>query len=89
MKYVLFYDSADDVTTTAPRHFADHRARWREFAERGELLMIGTFADVQADGAMAVFTSREAAEQFAAGDPFVTHGVVRAWRVKQWNEALT
>ncbi|NVI88693.1 YciI family protein [Actinomadura sp. BRA 177] len=51
--------------------------------------MIGTFADPQADGAMAVFTSREAAEDFVNSDPFVLNGVVSAWTIKEWNEALT
>ena len=31
MKYVLIYDSADDVAQTAPVHFAAHRARWKDF----------------------------------------------------------
>lgn len=88
MKYVLLYESSDDVATKAPRHFAAHRARWAEFAARGELLMIGTFEDAQAHGAMAIFQTREGAETFARGDPFVAHGVVRAWTIRAWNEAL-
>jgi uncharacterized protein YciI len=50
--------------------------------------MIGPFEDPQ-DGAMAIFTTREAAEEFAQGDPFVLHGVVANWRINGWNEALT
>jgi hypothetical protein len=38
---------------------------------------------------MAVFSTREDAEQFARQDPFVVHGVVRGWLVREWNEALT
>lgn len=89
MKYVLFYESADDVATRARAHFAAHQARWAEFADRGSLLMIGTFGDPQAEGSMAIFTSREAAEEFAEGDPFVLNGVVRRWHIREWNEALT
>jgi uncharacterized protein len=37
---------------------------------------------------MSVFTSREAAEEFAKGDPFVVNGVVRSWEVREWNEAI-
>jgi uncharacterized protein YciI len=37
---------------------------------------------------MAVFTSREAAEEFAKEDPFVINGVVRDWRVCEWMEVL-
>lgn len=88
MKFVLFYDSAPDFATTAPTWFEAHSARWREFADRGELLMIGPFSNAESDGAMAIFTTDESARRFAEGDPFVLHGVVSAWRVKPWREAL-
>jgi uncharacterized protein YciI len=87
MKYVLFYVSGDDVASKAPEHFAAHRARWAAFHGDGRLLMIGPFTD-QKDGAMAVFTTREAAEEFAKDDPFVVNGVVSSWRIAEWNEAL-
>ena len=60
MKYVLIYESADDVAQTAPVHFAAHRARWKEFQADGTLLLIGPYSDQS--GALAVFTTREAAE---------------------------
>lgn len=87
MKFVLFYESADDVRSKAPLHIHAHRARWHEFHARGTLLMIGPFARSE-EGAMAIFTTREAAEEFAAGDPFVLNAVVRAWHIREWNEAL-
>jgi uncharacterized protein YciI len=37
---------------------------------------------------MAVFTSRTAAEEFAKGDPFVVNGFVRAWKIREWDEAF-
>ena len=37
---------------------------------------------------MAVFTTREAAEEFARGDPFVFNGVVRDWWIREWLGAL-
>jgi uncharacterized protein YciI len=89
VKYVLLYDSAPDVAANAPAHYAGHAARVGEFQAAGTLLMVGVFADVQADGAMAIFTTAEAAEDFAQGDPFVRNGVVRSWRVLPWNEVLT
>ncbi len=88
MKAVVFYESADDVAARARAHFAAHCARWKEFAGRDELLMIGTFANAQDDGSMAIFTTREAAEEFVRGDPFVLPGVVRNWTIPEWNEAL-
>jgi len=50
--------------------------------------MIGTFANAQEEGSMAIFTTREAAEAFAEGDPFVLNGVVGRWSVREWNEAI-
>jgi uncharacterized protein len=88
MKYVLFYESADDVASKAPAHFPAHKARLDEFHARGDLLLVGTFADPQKDGSMSVFRTREAAEEFAREDPFVLNGVVRDWRVLDWNEIL-
>jgi len=38
---------------------------------------------------MAIFTTREAAENFARGDPFVLNGVVSHWVVREWAEALS
>jgi hypothetical protein len=86
-KYVLFYESSDEVLERAPRYFAAHRVRYEDFHARGLLMLIGPFADSR-DGAMAVFNTREAAEEFAGGDPFVLNEVVRAWEVREWNEAL-
>jgi len=87
-KYVLLYESADDVRSKAPLHFPAHVARWKEFQRDGTLLMIGTFANPQDEGSMAIFTTREAAEAFATGDPFVLNGVVRRWSIREWNEAI-
>src|SRR5262245_40981913 len=85
-KYVLLYDSADDVLSKAPAHFPAHRARIGEFHRRGVLLGVGTFGDPQAEGSMAIFSSREAAEEFVRGDPFVLEGVVRSWQVREWQD---
>ena len=89
MKYVLFYESGEGVAEKAPLHFPAHRARLDEFHARGTLLMVGPFANPQEEGSMAIFTTREAAEEFARGDPFVLNGVVRAWHIRGWREALT
>jgi uncharacterized protein YciI len=86
VKYVLLYESSADVAEKAPLHFAAHRARWKEFHDKGTLLLIGPFSDQL--GALGVFTTREAAEEFASGDPFVLEGVVKAWQIREWREAL-
>ncbi len=88
MKYVVTYESADNVRSKAPAHDPAHAARAREFHGRRDVLMIGIFADPQQDGAMGIFSTREAAEEFVKDDPFVVHGVVRAWHIREWNEVL-
>jgi uncharacterized protein len=88
VKYVLFYESGEGLTEKAPLHQDAHRAHWRGYLESGELLLIGPFADPQKQGAMSVFRSREAAEDFATNDPFVLNGVVSSWEVREWNEVL-
>lgn len=87
VKYVLFYDLADGAEALAQEHFAAHSERLMAFHERGLLLMVGTFTDLPM-GAMSVFTSREAVEEFMADDPFVRHAVVAAPRVREWDEIL-
>jgi len=86
-KYVLRYESADDVMSKAPLHFAAHSARGDEFHAAGTLLLYGAFGNPQEEGSMAVFTTREAAEAFVHGNPFVLNGVVRRWHIREWNEA--
>jgi uncharacterized protein YciI len=82
LRYVMFYESGD--LTLAVENFPAHRARYTEFMDRGVLLSLGPFTD--RSGSIAVFTSREAAEEFASGDPFVLRGVVSKWYVREWHE---
>jgi uncharacterized protein len=88
MKYVLFYEAADDFRSKVPSHIEAHRALWKEFHLAGRLLMIGPFSDGTAGGAMGIFTTRDAALAFVSADPFVSQGVVASWTIREWNEAL-
>jgi uncharacterized protein len=87
--YVTFYETGPDALELLPLHYPAHRARVDEFHARGDLLMVGTFADPIEEGAMGVFRTREAAEEFVADDPFVTSGAVGNWYLREWNEVLT
>ena len=70
MKYVLTYELAEGARALAMEHYPAHRARLDEFHERGVLLLVGTFAD-EPVGAMGVFTTRVAVDEFMADDPFL------------------
>ncbi len=86
MKYALMYETAPGGLEKTPLHFAAQRAHWAAFVSDGTLLMVGPFAD--GSGAMAVFTTREAAEAFAKADPFVLNGVVGRYDIREWAEAI-
>lgn len=85
VKYVLTYEMDPAQMAAARAHFPAHRARLDAFHAQGTLLLVGPFENPM-DGAMGVFTSREAAESFVADDPFVLHHVVARWTLRGWNE---
>ncbi len=92
MKYVLFvslFKLAEDLVPREPAELRRHVARIHDFHARGALLMSGPF---QTPGeplsTMAVFRTSEAAEEFAAGDPFVLNGMARGWDIRPWHEMV-
>ncbi len=87
MKFVLFYELAAGGLSNVMEHYAAHSTRLNDFHARGVLLMAGPLGNPP-EGALAIFTTREAAEEFVAGDPFVTNGVVGNRRIVEWQEAL-
>ena len=87
MRFVAFYEMAPGALAKVMEHFPAHRARLDAFHERGVLLGAGPLGNPPT-GAMAIFTSRESAEEFIAGDPFVTNGLVSAHRIEEWKAAF-
>ena len=87
MKIVCFYEVAPDALPKLGNHFPAHRARLDKFHDRGVLLAAGPLGNPP-EGAMAIFTTREAAEEFIKEDPFVTNGLVSKWRFVEWNAAF-
>ena len=85
-KYVMFYESTEASRANIPATMAGHTARLLEFHQRGKLLMAGPM--MTTGGALGIFTTREAADEFIAGDPFVTGGVVTKHSVVEWNDIL-
>lgn len=85
MKSVVIGESSgatmDQIVAVYPRHksFVDG------FVSRGEVIGIGPFAD---HGNMAIFRSRQAAEEFAREDPFFLEGLVKAYVIRDWRDAM-
>ena len=88
--YVVFvvtsFKSFDDAMARAADDVAAHIARSKALHAGGTLLMAGAFLDrpEEALSTMAVLTTREAAEEYIRGDPFVQKGLVRTWYIREW-----
>ena len=88
--FTIAYASVEEAKADAPDLIAAHIARSREMHRRGTLLMAGAFVG-DSEGplrTMAIFTSRDAAEEYAMGDPFVMEGKVTDWHVREWGSIL-
>ena len=89
MHYLLMYDVVDDyVTRRVPLRTA-HIGHARAAVARGELVLAGALANPP-DAAIFLFRgdSTSAAEAFARADPYVTNGLVRTWRVREWTTVV-
>jgi uncharacterized protein YciI len=91
MYYVVFfetsYHSLEEALAKASDIIAAHRARSKELHAQGKLLMAGAFLDNNPGkplGTMGICPTREAAEEFANGDPFVLNGMVSKWYIREW-----
>jgi uncharacterized protein len=87
--FLLMYDLAPDYLERRGEFRDAHLKLAWEARERGELILAGALAD-PADQAVLVFQadSAETVQLFAARDPYVTHGLVRAFHVRQWNTVV-
>jgi len=88
MLYLLRYEMAPGVSRERlVELFPAHRAVWTKYRNDGTLVAIGPMEN-PADGALGVFTTREAAEEFAQEDPFVLGGAVGARQIWAWRESI-
>jgi uncharacterized protein YciI len=82
---VLEYALAEDYLERRAALREEHLALARAAHARGELLLAGALPD-PFDRALLVWTaSREVVEQFVAADPYVRHGLVTGWTIRDWN----
>ena len=81
--YLLIYDLAPDYLDRRPAVRDAHLTHAWQAAETGGLLLAGAVGD-PVETALLLFDDADAARAFAAADPYVTKGLVRAWRVAPW-----
>jgi len=85
MHLLLEYTLAEDYLERRAALREEHLGLVRAAHARGELLLGGALPDPY-DRALLVWTApREAVEAFAAADPYVAHGLVTGWTVREWN----
>jgi uncharacterized protein YciI len=89
VRWVLWYELADDYLERREPLRPEHLALARAAHERGDLLLAGALADPY-DRALLIFAGDgpEIAAEFARVDPYVRDGLVTSWTVRQWNEVL-
>jgi len=85
MHYLLLYELADDYLSRRAEFRAAHLEKAWSASGRGELVLAGALAN-PVDEAVLLFSgdSPEVAEKFARTDPYVTNGLVKRWRVREW-----
>jgi uncharacterized protein YciI len=89
MYLALQYDLVDDYLERRGEFRDEHLGLARAAHERGELALAGAFTE-PADQALLVWSTedRSVVEAFAEADPYVRNGLVKAWRVRDWNVVI-
>jgi len=85
MKAVVIGESSGATMEQIMAVYPRHKAVVDVFVARGEVIGIGPFSD---RGNMAIFRSREAAEEFVRQDPFVLEGLVKSYAIREWNDRM-
>jgi uncharacterized protein YciI len=89
MHFMLIYDVGPDFIQRRAQFRHEHLALAWKAAEAGELVLGGALEE-PTEQAVLLFegSSAQSATAFAKADPYVRHGLVTRWRVKQWNTVV-
>ncbi len=87
MHHILFYDVVDSLIQRRGQFRSAHLTLAKESEAKGDLVMAGALSE-PVDRAVLVFTSREAAEEFAKIDPYYLNGLVRSCAIRKWNAVI-
>lgn len=85
MKSVVIGQPSGATMEQIMQVYPRHKAVVDKFTEQGVVIGIGPFSDF---GNMAIFKTREAAEQFVKEDPFILEGMVKSVVIKDWNDSM-
>lgn len=87
--FLLLYDVGPDFIERREQFRSEHLERaWA--AQRGGALVLAGALAPPTDTAVLLFQGESAAvaEAFAKSDPYVTNGLVKAWRVREWKTVV-
>lgn len=90
-QYVLQYSYIPDVLEKRGPHRELHLNLAKDLAKEGNCLSGGPTTPMGAevpDGAVFVFSNEESAKWFVEEDPYVKHGIVTDWSIKEWTVAI-
>lgn len=85
LHFLLIYDVAPDFVQKRAALRDEHLALAWKAAAAGDLLLAGALEEPTELAFLLFRGSREAALRFAQADPYVRHGLVKQWRVRQWH----
>jgi uncharacterized protein YciI len=87
--YLLIYDVVSDYVERRGQFRSAHLEKAWAASGRGELVMGGAL-DNPLDCAVLYFQadSPRVVEAFAEQDPYVTNGLVKQWRVREWHTVV-
>ena len=89
MHYLLMYELAADYLERRGEYRTEHLKLAWDAQQRGEIVVAGALSE-PADMAVLMFQaeSPEVVERFAEADPYVIHGLVTGYRIRQWNTVV-
>jgi len=85
MKTVVIGEPSGASMETILSVYPRHKAIVDKFIAKGDVIGIGPFTD---RGNMAIFRSRDAAEEFVKEDPFILEGLVKSFVIREWNDTM-
>ena len=85
MYYILTYHTVEDYVNLRSPFRAEHLALAKSYCDKGIMIMGGALAN-PADKAIVIFKSNstEVIEEFIRQDPYVQHGLVEDWEIREW-----
>lgn len=85
LHFMLIYDVGPGFLERRAQYRDEHLALAWKAADGGSLVLAGALEEPTEQAFLLFRGSREAASRFAQADPYVRHGLVRSWKVKQWH----